>query len=84
MYRTTSCGVYHTPSSFLNSGIERLQEGLIKVLHGSALVKSGKERRSVNAVEHGAGPIQHLRQIERFELARIGHFPEQLANNRDP
>ena len=63
-------------------GIELFEERLVEVLHGLALVEPLEERLPVHAVERVGGPVQHLDEAQRLELAGIGELLEQRPENR--
>ena len=50
-------------------GVERLQEGLVEVLHGVALLEGGKEAGPVDAVERLAGPVEDLFEVHACRAA---------------
>ena len=63
-------------------GVERLQEGFVKILDGVRLQKLFKEDGAIHAVERGGRPVQRLHQTERAELGGRGHLLEQRLDHR--
>lgn len=61
--------------------VKGLQEGLVEILDGVGLLKLGKERSAVHAIEDRGGPIENFREVEVFEVSGIGDFVKKLAED---
>lgn len=61
--------------------VERLKEGLVEVLDGVILLKSGEEGSAVDAIEDRSCPVEDFREIEFFELAGVGDFMKKFTED---
>ena len=75
-------GVYQTPSCLRQRGVEGLQERLVEVGNGLALVEAVEERDLVHAVQRRRRPVKHLDQAQRLQAAGIGKLLEERPQHR--
>jgi hypothetical protein len=64
-------------------GIESLEKWLIKVLDSMGFLEFDEEAGAVYAIENSRGPVENFGEVQVFELAWVGNFVEELAENRD-
>ena len=57
--------------------VEGLQERLVEVGDGLTLVELGEEGLPVHPVQRGGGPVQHLDEAQRLQLAGVGKLLEK-------
>ena len=71
------------PELFAQLGVERLEERLVEVLHGVALLEGAEERGAVDAVERLGGPVEHLVDAHEAERPRVAEVVEELLQDGD-
>ena len=62
-------------------GIERVQEGLVEVLDGMALVEGLEELSAVHAIQGGGGPVENFDQAQRTETGGVGDLNKKGAEH---